>query len=229
MKHLIILCAGGFGREMYNSATESVGYSEEFDVKGFLDDNPRALDGYKNYPPIIGSIKDYQPKEDDVFVCAVGTVKTKKVICESIMARGGEMYTLIHNTAYISKNVVIGKGCVILAGARVHCDVTLGDFVTIQPYAIIGHDVTVGKWSHINAYADCGGMSKIGEGVTLHTTCFVIPLAVVEDYSTVGAGSVTMRKVKAGQTVFGVPAKPVLIPRMGGVNNFFMYNLNLAA
>ena len=154
MKHLIILCAGGFGREMYNSAIESLGYGETFDVKGFLDDNLNALDGYSNYPPIIGTIRDYKPQTDDVFVCAVGTVKTKVAISESIIAKGGEMFTLIHKTAYISRNVRIGKGCVILAGARIHCDVTLAECVTVQPYAILGHDVSVGKWSHINAYAD---------------------------------------------------------------------------
>ena len=38
--------------------------------------------------------------------------------------------------------------------------------------------------------------------------------AVVEDGATVGAGSVTMRKVKANTTVFGVPAKPIVIPQI---------------
>ena len=57
-------------------------------------------------------------------------------------------------------------------------------------------------------------MSKIGECVTLHTTSFVIPGGIVGDNATVGAGSVTMRKVKAGTTVFGIPAKPVVIPQI---------------
>lgn len=229
MKHLIILCAGGFGREVYNSALESIGYGDEFDVKGFLDDNPDALDGFEGYPSIIGTIKDYQPEEGDVFVCAVGSVKTKIAICEGIIAKGGVMYTLIHRTAYISRNVVMGKGCMLLACARIHCDVTLGDYVTVQPYATVGHDVTVGKWTHINAYADCGGMSKIGEGVTLHTTCFVVPLSIVGDYATVGAGSVAMRRVKAGQTVFGVPAKPLRLPKVGGAIDVFSCEFNPAA
>ena len=36
VKHLVIVGAGGFGREMYGAALESVGYGVEFDVKGFL-------------------------------------------------------------------------------------------------------------------------------------------------------------------------------------------------
>lgn len=214
MKHLIILGAGGFGRELYNSAMESIGYGTEFDIKGFLDPNPNILDSYEGYSPILGNDSDYRIEADDVFICANGNVQAKKRITEFMIARGAVFYTLIHKTAYISKNVKIGKGCMILAGARIHCDVTLGDYVTLQPYSIVGHDVKIGDWTLLNSYADCGGMSKIGEGVTIHTTAFVIPGGVVGDYATVGAGSVTMRKVKAGTTVFGVPAKPVVIPQI---------------
>ena len=213
MKNLIIIGASGYGREVYNTAVESIGFKEEFEIKGFLDDNLNALDGFKGYPPIIGTIKDYQPMTNDVFVCAMGNVMTRKRVSEMILERGGEFYTLIHKTAYISMNVTLGKGCMILAGARLHCDVTIGDYVIIQPFAIIGHDCVVGSWSLINTYSDLGGGSKLGEGVTLQINSFVMPLAVVGDYATIGAGSVTIRRVKAGQTVFGVPAKPVVAPK----------------
>ena len=230
MKHLIIICAGGFGREIYNSALESHGYGEEFDVKGFLDDNPHALDGYMNYPGIIGTIKDYQPEEDDVFVCAVGNVKTRRLLTEEMLAKGGEFQTLIHKTAYISNmNVKLGVGCLILADARIHCDVTLGDYVIIQPTAILGHDVVVGSWSLINTMSNCGGASRIGECVTIHVNSFIMPMAVIEDDVTVGAGSVALRRVKAGQTVFGVPAKPPILPKVGGAVDEYPCELNLAA
>lgn len=212
MKHLIIIGAGGFGREIYCSATESIGFGDEFDIKGFLDPDAHKLDGFKDYPPILGVEDSYSIEADDVFVCAFGNVGLKKKCCEKIISKGGSFLTLIHKTAYVSKNVRIGNGCIVLAGARIHCDVTIGDFVVIQPYAIIGHDVRVGNWSHINALADCGGASIIGERVTLHTTCFVLPQAIIEDDATVGAGSITMMKVKKGQTVFGVPARPILVP-----------------
>ena len=214
MKNLVIIGAGGFGREIFCSARESIGYEEDFVIKGFIDDNIHVLDDFNNYAPMLGTIADYQPEENDVFVSAIGTVPTRKKVSEIIMIRGGDLYTLIHKTAYISQNVTIGKGCMILAGVRIHCDATIGDYVVMQPNAIIGHDVNIGKWSLINAMADCGGMSKIGECVTIHTSAFVLPLGVVEDGATVGAGSVAMRKVKAGQTVFGVPAKPVITPEM---------------
>ena len=213
MRNLLIIGAGGFGREVYNSALESIGYGKDFIVKGFLDDRLDALDTFSNYPPVIDRIDSYSIKPDDVFVCALGTVTIKKKVCESILSRGGDFLTLIHKDTYISMNTKIGKGCILLSGARIHCDVSIGDFVVVQPYAIIGHDVVIGDWSHINALADCGGGSRIGECVTLLTSCFVLPSGIVEDNSTVVAGSVVLRRVKEGSTVFGVPAKIVLTPK----------------
>lgn len=52
MKHLLIIGARGFGREIYNLAINSIGYQEEFDIKGYLDNKLDALCDYKNYPPI---------------------------------------------------------------------------------------------------------------------------------------------------------------------------------
>lgn len=214
MKHLLIIGARGFGREIYNSACESIGYGTEFDIKGFLDDKKDALEGYIGYPPILHAVENYQVQKDDVFVCALGDIKYKEYYTNIILAKGGEFISLIHKTAYLSKNVKHGVGCLILAGARIQCDVSIGNHVTLQPYSILGHDVKIGDWTIVNAFADCGGFSSIGHRVTLNTSCFVIPKGIVEDGATVGAGSVTMRKVKTGQTVFGVPARPVLIPQI---------------
>ena len=214
MKNLIIIGARGFGREVYNSACESIGYGTEFEIKGFLDDKKDALNGYEGYPPILDTVENYQIDKDDIFTCALGDVHYKEYYTNIIAERGGEFTTLIHKTAYLSKNVKVGIGCLILAGARIQADASIGNHVTLQPYSILGHDVKVGDWTIVNAFADCGGFSKIGNRVTLNTTCFVIPKGIVEDGATVGAGSVTLRKVKAGTTVFGVPAKPVITPKI---------------
>lgn len=214
MKQLVIIGARGFGREVFNSACESVGYGTEFVVKGFLDDKKDALNGYEGYSPILDTVESYNIENDDVFVCALGDVKFKEYYTTMIMERGGEFITLIHKTAYLSRNVKYGVGCLILAGARIQADAVIGDHVTLQPYSILGHDARVGDWTIVNAYADCGGYSRIGNRVTLNTTCFVIPKGIVEDGATVGAGSVTMRKVKAGTTVFGVPARPLVVPQI---------------
>ena len=55
MKHLLIVGAGGFGREMFGAAREAVGYGTEFDIKGFLDARADALAGFQGYPPVVAT------------------------------------------------------------------------------------------------------------------------------------------------------------------------------
>ena len=215
MKNLIIIGAGGYGREIFDFAHDSKGYGTEFCIKGFIDENPNALDGYMGYPPIFGKVSEYIPQKDDVFICAIGSVKPKKKVCEIILSKGGEFITLISNRAYVSSNNThIGKGCLICPESRVHCDVTIGDFVTLQPNAVLGHDVKVGNWCHINDYADCGGATQIEDEVTVHTHSFILPGFKVGRGATIGAGSIVVRNVKENAVMFGNPARPLPLPKV---------------
>ena len=52
-----------------------------------------------------------------------------------------------------------------------------------------------------------GGGAELYEGSTIHTGAIVLPHIIVGKGCTIGAGSVVMRKVKDGDTVYGNPAK----------------------
>lgn len=207
MKHLIIIGARGFGREVYHSALDSLGYGTEFDIKGYLDDKVDALSQYEGYPPIIGPVETYQPLENDVFVCALGDVKWKEHYVQLICEKGGEFISLIHRNAYVSKTAKYGIGCIILEGARLQSDTIIGDFVTLQPYSILGHDTCVGDMCQIGCYAFTGGGVVIGNNVSLNTRGTILPHIKVGSNVTIGAGSVVIRKVLEGKTVFGNPAE----------------------
>jgi len=210
MKNLIIIGARGFGREVFHLATQCKGYLSEFKVKGFLDDKADALDGLRGYPTIVGPAEAYAPESDDVFVCALGDAKFKRKYVELVLEKGGLFHTLIHPSAIISPNASFGQGAIILSNVFVSCEVRLGDFVTLQPFCAIGHDARIGAFAHLNAYAFMGGYAQLEEGVTLHTGAKVLPHKKVGAWATVGAGSVVLRNVKPGQTVFGVPAMPIM-------------------
>lgn len=155
MKYLVVVGAGGMGRTMFDLARESVGYETEFIVKGFIDDNISALDDFPGYPPILGSISEYKPSEDDVFVCSIGG-RTRSKCIQSILDRGGEFIPLIHKTARIGSNVVMGKGNQVGAFTTIVADAKIGDYNFIQSNTIIGHDVTIGSWNRIDSHVMCG-------------------------------------------------------------------------
>lgn len=209
MKNLIIIAAGGMGRTMYDLVRESVGYEEDFVIKGFIDDNQNALDGFIGYPPIIGTISDYQPDENDVFVCSIGG-QARKMCMESIIERGGRFQTIIHKTARIGTNVKIGKGNVIAAYTSLGSEASVGNYNLIQSYTVIGHDVKIGDWNRIDTHVTCVGGTEIRNGADIYTSAVLNHGVVVEDNAHVGALSFVIRRVKEGTTVMGNPAKKLI-------------------
>lgn len=209
MKNLIIIGAGGMGRTVYSNALESVGYGEKFTVKGFIDDNLEALDGFPNYPPIIGTIGDYQLEEDDVFVSSIGGA-ARRPCMEEIIRRGGEFMELIHQTARILTNAKLGKGNFVGAYTVIGNDAMIGDYNMIQSYTVIGHDAKIGNWNRIDTHVTCVGGIVIEDEVNIHTSAIISHNVRVETGAHVGALSFVIRKVKAGTTVMGNPAKRLI-------------------
>lgn len=206
MKELIIIGAGGMGRTLYDLAKESVGFGAEFDIKGFIDDNLQALDGFDNYPPLLGKISEYVPRENDIFISSIGGAS--RVSCtEAIEAKGGIFTNIIHKTARIGTNVKMGNGNLIGAYVCVGADASIGNYNMIQSYTVIGHDARIGSQVRIDTHVVCVGGIIVEDETSIHTHAVISHNVVVGRGAKVGACSFVIRKVKPGTTVFGIPAK----------------------
>lgn len=195
------------GRTVFDIARESIGYGTIFKIKGFLDDNPNALDSFSGYPPIIGTIDSYEICKNDVFTWSIGSVETKKICCEKILAKGGVFISLIHNTARIGSNVKIGDGSIVAAYVSIGADAQIGKYVLIQAYSIVAHDVCIGDWARIDTHVVCVGGTVVEDFATIYTNSVLNHKVVVEKGATVAACSFVIRRVKSGTTVYGNPAK----------------------
>ncbi len=206
MKDLYIVGAGGFGREVYNWLLDA-GSSSEWQFCGFLDDNTEALKGLNYGKGVVAPVTGFAVQPSHLFVCGIGEVSTKMKVCKPLLEQEAQFQTVIHPTAVVGKNVQLGKGVVLCPRVILTCDIKIGDMAMINCSSSVGHDATIGDWCTMSAHCDLTGYAVLGCGVFMGSGARVIPGKSVGDNAVVGAGSVVVQSVAAGQKVFGNPAR----------------------
>jgi sugar O-acyltransferase (sialic acid O-acetyltransferase NeuD family) len=209
MINLVILGAGGFGREVLCWAEDVVRTRTDLRISGFLDDNQKIFQGKPEMPPIIGGFRDYTLKPNDQLVCAVGDPKVKAEIYAHWKMKGATFFTLIHPTVVVGRRVNIGEGCVVCPYVVLTSDVTLGSIVTLNIHCTVGHDAQIGTASTLSAHSDVTGYAYLADGVFLGSHAVITPKIQVGRYSKIGAGSMVVANVKPGATMLGVPARQI--------------------
>ena len=212
MKHLLIVGARGWGREVYANILVCPAYlHKEFDIRGFLDSDTAALDGLKGeYPPIICAPDDYVIQPDDVFFIAMGATSWRRYYSDLISAKGGNFQTIICEGNCINPTAQIGDGSYISGWSCVSDNVKIGRHCIIHPFADIGHNVEIGDFATIEAYSFLGGYSQVGDESTMHVRSTLLRNKKIGCRVDVGTNSVVMRNVKDGEHVFGNPAKRII-------------------
>ena len=208
MYDIIIIGAGGFGREVYLWAKDSFS-KDQYRIKGFLDDNPRILDNYDMDVGIIGNLNSYEIKNQDRFLFAIGDIDVKKRLIMKMKKKRAKFLTLVHPTAIMANTTKIGEGVIICPFCLVSDNVLLEDFVMMNVYSSCGHDAKVGRYSILSPYATLNGFVILEDEVFLGTHTTVIPYKRVGYKSKISANSVVMRDVATNKIVFGVPGKAI--------------------
>lgn len=202
MNRLIIIGARALGREVCNYARDA-----GFEVVGFLDDKADAIEGFIGYPPILGSVEDWEASADDRYVCAVGDSQMRAKYARIIEEKGGVFVSVIHPTAYIGPNVKMGEGCIVCPFAVVDCDLTMGRHVIANAHTYVAHDCVLEDCVTLSPNVHLGGRTKIRRAAFLGINASTIPDIEIGESSYVAAGACVTRNVPESVLVAGVPAK----------------------
>ncbi len=138
-----------------------------------------------------------------------GAARGRAGIAAAAEAAGLALPTLVHPSARVTESAELAAGVQVLPNAAIGPDARLGRGALVNTGAIVEHDVEVGEGSVIDPGAVLTGRVRIGREVEIGSGATLIPDAEVGDGATVGAGAVVVRPVVAGQTVVGVPARPL--------------------
>ena len=208
VRDLIIIGAGGFGREVLQWIKDINSVKRTWNIKGFIDDNMDALSGKKNDLDIIGTIDGWEPNENETFVCAIGNPSIKEKIVLKLKKKGATFASIVHPKASIGSFNKIGEGIVIYPGVTITVNVTIGNFVTLIRSGV-GHDAIIGDFSTVSAFCDITGGVIVGEKVFMGSHVTIVPKRKIGNGAYLSAGSVVMTDVKENAKMLGNPAKKI--------------------
>ena len=206
MKDLVIVGAGGFGRE----TALMIEQLHAWNLIGFYDDGlePGTIMEGK---PVVGKVSSLNENQSEVaVVIAIADPSTRQRIAVSLTNKKLSFPTVAHPTALMGHlSNSFGKGCIITAGVILTTGITIGDFVIVNLSTTIGHDVCIDHYTSIMPQCSISGSVKLGERCFVGSGSRILQGISIGDDSIVGAGAVVTKSFEANSKLVGVPAQKI--------------------
>jgi sugar O-acyltransferase (sialic acid O-acetyltransferase NeuD family) len=203
-----------FGANYLGRSAKEIFESNGNVIYCFLDDNKKLHNTEIDTVTVLGSTEDdgflkLIGKKCEAFVAVDDNKLRKNLVTMLQEVRHVQTVNAVHKSAIIPDSAEIGYGNFIDAGVVVGAGAKLNNQCLVHAGAIIGAEtiigdfVQIGAGSIVNAGSVVENEAFIGSGVT------IVSGITVGKGARIGAGSVVVAPVKAGDTVFGNPAKSI--------------------
>jgi sugar O-acyltransferase (sialic acid O-acetyltransferase NeuD family) len=212
MKDIVIVGAGGFGREVAWLIEQINQKDPIWNLIGFVDDNNNEGQ-FINGLPVLGKVEWLLDKSIHV-VIAIGDPILKHALYEKIKESSNIYPSLIHPFVKISNTNRIGDGAIICEGSILTVNIKIGNHVIINLDCTIGHDVNIFDFCTVLPSVNISGHVNLNERVMVGTGAQILQGLNVGENSIVGAGSLVNRDLEKNVVAVGVPAR-VIKSRLG--------------
>jgi len=208
LKPLVIIGAGGLGREVAWLVTDINRQRPEWDFIGFVDDGVQGKtpEGY----PVLGTL-DYFLKlpSHPWAVVAIADSVARKKITQRLHTCRTKTATLIHPSVSMSNYVQIGPGSIICSGTIITTNVILGQASILNLGCRIGHDTVLEDFVSLMPATNLAGEVKVGEGSYFGLNSCAINRTNIGKWSIIGAGATVTSDIPDYSVAVGVPARVI--------------------
>lgn len=207
MKRVVILGAGGLGRQALAQLQVDHSHGIDWVIAGFLDERGPAVVPEALYYPWLGYPETFLPQADHIFVAAVGDPQSREKQVRPLLAKGAQFIS-VRTSTRLGARTLYGA---TFFGYDVNCgvDCRIGSYGFIDQETILGHDVVIGDFVHIGPRCLLAGNVQVGDGAVINSGAMVAQRVTIGENAVVGMGAVVFKDVPAGATVAGNPARPI--------------------
>ena len=143
MKNIVIIGAGGVGRETSLIIQKINELEPTWNLIGFIDDNVnnwgRVVNGYS----VIGGIDSLEVLPSDTYIIiAIANYEIKRKIVNRINDKF-KFATIIHPRVWIHDYINVGEGTIIYEGVILTTNIEIGNHVIISPKCGVGLDSVI--------------------------------------------------------------------------------------
>ena len=192
MKPVVLIGAGGFGRELL-WACDRAGMT----VAGFCDDAADRQTGEFAGRPLLGTIEAATARfgAGTRFHIAVGDNRARQRLSALALAAGWVPVAIVDPAALVAPDAVIAPGAYVGIGSVVSCLARVERFALVNHHVTIGHEAVVGAFAQLCPGARVSGNCVLGEGALLGSNAVILPGKRMGSWSVLGAGSVAMADI----------------------------------
>lgn len=204
-KPLILIGGGGHCKSVIDAAL-----SAGLEIRGILDAPERVGETVLGIE-IIGTDADIANYVADCdFIITVGQIKTSETrrrLAAAVKEAAGKFGVVIASTARVSPFARIGGGTVVLHGACVNADASVGRHSIVNTASVIEHDVRIGDFTHISTNASVNGAASIGSDCFVGSGAVVNQGVVISDRVILASASLANKSIYSPGRYAGIPAK----------------------
>jgi UDP-perosamine 4-acetyltransferase len=156
-------------------------------------------------------LKTLNPNDWELINC-IGSIKDTALRAQVFLraiSLGFDFATLIHPSAVIASDLLMGQGSQLHAGVVVQPGVSLGENVLINTGSVVDHGTQIADHAHIASGAVVAGNVLIGPRVHLGVGAVVKQGIKIGENSIIGAGAVVIEDVPANACFVGNPAHAI--------------------
>jgi sugar O-acyltransferase (sialic acid O-acetyltransferase NeuD family) len=204
MKRLLLIGAGSGSREVLLLVDRINRVKPEWEVIGFVDENPAMAGGKVDGLPVYGP--DHELSGEIYVASGVMDPKAReRLLLSHGEQRGFQLATLIAPDVILPRDFVTGPGTVIFAGVVVSFDVQLGKGALVNWGVALGHHLRAGDFVTILTYALITGGCRIGSHTVIGARATLNIKVSVGSNALIGVGTTVIQNVPDNKRILALP------------------------